>query len=155
MTDKNRLHTATHMMGHAIVSQLLDSAPVVKITLDPCGTHLGFVEFKAPTDVIATKDDLEKRITVAVSGLAVQKAMGCSDTSESSNLQRALQLSAQLADLESPGWQIDQPDMAHKIVERCLQRAVELVEPNMPRISDLAARLVQKGTMTGAELAAL
>ena len=75
MTEKEKLETAYHEAGHAIVAGRLKKAdPVHKITIIPRGQALGVTSFLPETDRLSMdRESLIQRITVSLGGRAAEE----------------------------------------------------------------------------------
>lgn len=94
VSEKDKLNTAFHEVGHALTSLLTDGAlPLHKVTILPRGGALGFTGFVPDEDINSmTKKTILASIDVAMGGRAAEEIlMGKSDLTSgcSSDLNKA------------------------------------------------------------------
>ena len=87
MSEKERLNTAYHEAGHALVSALLpNSDPIHKVTIVPRGRALGLTSYLPKGDNHSYDIDfLSNRITIALGGRAAEEIIFSEVTTGASN----------------------------------------------------------------------
>ena len=87
MSEKEKLNTAYHEAGHALVSALLpNSDPIHKVTIVPRGRALGLTSYLPKGDNHSYDIDfLSNRITIAMGGRAAEEIIFSEVTTGASN----------------------------------------------------------------------
>jgi cell division protease FtsH len=139
------------------ITDAVDNGSVIRISIVPTGRALGFTHSLPREDrVVPSTSEIENRITALLGGIAANTVLGTDDdTSQCSSAEYALHLAEKACDNQSHDWRRTNPTQATTLVERCLEKAKQLVRQNEARIRQVAAVLVERGSMTGPELAAI
>lgn len=153
MTFAQSERVALSQASKAILLRELNVGTVTSITVVPTEHFLGRVEYSL-LDVVPTVTSLKNRLVAHLSDL-YGAVLGCEDYLGDDNTWRiARQLSEQVADLENPLWRDNQGYLSTYILQSCMLKASTLVQNHEARIRGLAALLVDKGELKGADLVA-
>jgi len=126
-SDEDKLMTAYHEAGHAIVNYMEDLDPVSKISIISRGSALGFTLVPPQKDVIHyTKSKLIKKMAMAMGGRAAEEIIfkdittgASSDISHATNIARDMVIEWGMSDLGpiNLGSQIDVNDFGRSYME--------------------------------------
>jgi cell division protease FtsH len=126
-SDEDKLMTAYHEAGHAIVNFAEDLDPVSKISIVSRGMALGFTLIPPQKDVIhQTKSKLIKQMAMAMGGRAAEELIfkdittgASSDISHATNIARDMVMEWGMSDLGPINWgsQIDVSDFGKAYME--------------------------------------
>lgn len=173
--DKDKLMTAYHEGGHALVCMLTHSAtPLYKATIMPRGNALGITYMLPELDKVSeSKKDLLARIDVAMGGKVAEELIygpenvttgASSDISGATNVAKHMVMRAGMSDL------VGNVDLAEdyeqlssetrqrvesevrRLVEEGRQRALKLLTENRDGLERLAKALVEYETLDKEEI---
>jgi cell division protease FtsH len=176
-TNEDKLMTAYHEAGHAIVNYFEKLDPVTRISIVSRGMALGFTLIPPERDIIhQTKSKLIKKMAMAMGGRAAESIQfGDISTGASSDINHATEIARNMviewgmSDLgpvnlgpmaSSNSWnkymevakisdqmQSKVDGAIHKLVNTAYERAVEILKKNKKKLDDLAKVLVEKETL--------
>ncbi|MEV4101991.1 ATP-dependent zinc metalloprotease FtsH [Nonomuraea sp. NPDC049649] len=171
MPDEERVRTAYHEAGHALLGMLLPGAdPVRKISIIPRGRALGVTLSTPETDRYAYDERyLRGRITGALGGMAAEDVIyGVITTGAESDLEQVTMIArgmvgrwgmsqkvGPLSILPSDGQQPQaSPAMlaivdeeARRIVDECYEDAVRILRENRDKLESIVAALLEHETL--------
>ena len=182
MTDENKKLTAWHEAGHALVNVLLDHThPLHKVTIIPRGPSLGSTMSLPKEDILNyRKKELLDSITMTMAGrIAEEIASGDISTGAGGDIQQATGMAramvCQYGMSEKLGMvqyvQDDEfRDMMNRknyseataqeidaevsgIINRCYQRAKEIIDANRDKLEIIANALLEYETLDGVQVA--
>jgi cell division protease FtsH len=176
-TNEDKLMTAYHEAGHAIVNYFESLDPVTRISIVSRGMALGFTLIPPERDIIhQTKSKLIKQMAMAMGGRAAESIQfGDISTGASSDINRATEIArsmviewgmselgpVNLGPMVSSGsWnkymevakisdqmQLKVDTEIFKLVNTAYERAVEILKKNKKKLDELAKVLVEKETL--------
>jgi len=179
LSEEEKITTAYHEAGHALVAKLLPHADKVhKITIIPRGKALGITQQLPEEDRYTyTKEYLLDRIAVLFGGrVAEELALGTVSTGAGNDIERATELVrrmvAEWGMSEKIGpiavkvrEQFGEPieivseelrrlidDEVKRIITETYNRTKELLSQNMDKLENLAKALLERETLTGEEI---
>ncbi|WP_457681134.1 ATP-dependent zinc metalloprotease FtsH [Thermovibrio sp.] len=179
LSEREKITTAYHEAGHALVAKLLPNADKVhKVTIIPRGRALGITQQLPEEDKYTyTKEYLLDRLAVLFGGrVAEELALGTISTGAGNDIERATELArrmvAEWGMSEKVGpvavkvrEQLGEPveivseelrKLVDKEVKRILtetyERTKELLSQNMGKLENLAKALLERETLTGDEI---
>lgn len=177
MSPYERKITAYHEAGHAIalLMQPEYTEPLHKITIIPRGSALGVTAWLPERDkYMERKEDMLASVVVACGGRAAEEVVfnqitsgASSDFRKATNMIRSMVCHYGMSDL---GYVIfydgssytPSPKMAERIdnevekmINACYAKACELIKSNRDKLEKLAQTLLEKETLTAAEVYAL
>jgi cell division protease FtsH len=182
MTDENKKLTAWHEAGHALVNVLLDHThPLHKVTIIPRGPSLGSTMSLPKEDILNyRKKELLDSITMTMAGrIAEEITSGDISTGAGGDIQQATVMAramvCQYGMSEKLGMvqyvqDDDFRDMMNRknyseataqeidaevsgIINRCYQRAKEIIDANRDKLEMIANALLEYETLDGAQVA--
>ncbi len=153
MTFAQSERVALSQASMAILMRELNVATVTSITVVPTEHYLGRVEYSMMPD-LCTVVALKNRLVANLSNVCGGNLAGADFVGDSGTWHTAHELATRIADMENPDWRDTQSYLQTYILQSCMLRASTLVANNESRIRSLAARLVQKGELKGADLVA-
>ncbi|MET1260807.1 ATP-dependent zinc metalloprotease FtsH [Flagellimonas sp. DF-77] len=172
ITQEEKRTIAYHEAGHATVSWMLEhAAPLVKVTIVPRGQSLGAAWYLPEERLIVRPDQMLDEMCATMGGRAAEKVIfnkistgALSDLEKVTKQARAMVtiygLNDELGNItyydssgqneygfskpysEETAQKIDEE--ISKIIEKQYQRAIELLENNKDKLSELADRLLEK-----------
>lgn len=175
-TEEDKLMTAYHEAGHAIVNYLLKLDPVHKITIVSRGMALGFTFTPPERDRIhETRARLEGQMAMAMGGRAAEILVfkdvttgASSDIEQATRIARAMVTSWGMSklgpinmnpqmDTSNRMWmepikiseakQYEVDTQVQILVETAAQKALDLLTKNMTKLDQMAKRLVEVETI--------
>ncbi len=179
LSEQERLTTAYHEAGHALVAKLLPNADKVhKVTIIPRGRALGITQQLPEEDRYTyTKEYLLDRLAVLFGGrVAEELALGTISTGAGNDIERATEIArkmvAEWGMSEKIGpiavkvkEQFGEPvelvsEEMRKLIDKEVKRIItdtykrtkELLSENMDKLENLARALLEKETLTGEEI---
>lgn len=174
MSQDDKLQTAYHELGHAVVTIALKGDPITKITILPRGRALGYVQTHTENDRWnMTKEQLLSRISMAMAGrLAQEIFMNTCDTGATSDFQQANDMARKMvtqygmsklgriyvpdgsaaASAVGPALSDAIDGETRAIVAECEERARAVIESHRAAIEALCAVLIEKETLLGPDL---
>jgi len=179
LSEQERITTAYHEAGHALVAKLLPNADKVhKVTIIPRGKALGITQQLPEEDRYTyTKEYLLDRLAVLFGGrVAEELALGTISTGAGNDIERATELArrmvAEWGMSEKIGpiavkirEQIGEPveivseelrrlidKEVKRIINETYSRTRELLSQNMDKLENLARALLERETLTGEEI---
>ncbi len=179
LSEEERLTTAYHEAGHALVAKLLPNADKVhKVTIIPRGRALGVTQQLPEEDRYTyTKEYLLDRLAVLFGGrVAEELALGTISTGAGNDIERATEIArkmvAEWGMSEKIGpiavkirEQFGEPvelvsEEMRKLIDKEVKRIInetyartkELLSQNMDKLENLARALLEKETLTGEEI---
>lgn len=173
MSDKEKLNTSVHEIGHVLVNKLLGGLdPIHKVTIIPRGQALGLTHTIPEDDRVSmSKERAEKMIAFLMGGRAAEEIVFGELTAGASNdISRATELArrmitewgmsslgtVELKHTEStPLSQDILAEIDRKIKEEvgnARDVAMKLLTDNRDKLDKLSAVLLEKETLTGAEV---
>ncbi len=179
LSEKEKITTAYHEAGHALVAKLLPNADKVhKITIIPRGKALGITQQLPEEDRYTyTKEYLLDKLAVLFGGrVAEELALGTISTGAGNDIERATELArkmvAEWGMSEKIGpiavkirEQFGEPveivseelrrlidKEVKRIINETYNRTKELLSQNMNKLENLAKALLEKETLTGEEI---
>ncbi len=179
LSDQEKLTTAYHEAGHALVAKLLPNADKVhKVTIIPRGRALGITQQLPEEDRYTyTKEYLLDRLAVLFGGrVAEELALGTISTGAGNDIERATEIArrmvAEWGMSEKIGpiavkirEQFGEPvelvsEEMRKLIDKEVKRIItetynrtkELLSQNMDKLENLARALLEKETLTGEEI---
>jgi cell division protease FtsH len=182
MTDENKKLTAWHEAGHALVNVLLDHThPLHKVTIIPRGPSLGSTMSLPKEDILNyRKKELLDTITMTMAGrIAEEITSGDISTGAGGDIQQATAMAramvCQYGMSEKLGMiqyvqDDDYRDMMNRknyseataqeidaevsgIINRCYQRAKEIIDANRDKLEMIANALLEYETLDGVQVA--
>ena len=173
-TPEDLKATAYHEAGHALLIVLQDDYPKVlhKVTIAPRGFALGFASPVAERDRYAhSKQELEADIVVSLGGrVAEELGMGKQFTGVTNDLQQATKVARNMvqhygmseklglisygghAHEYSADTQREVEQEAKAIVDRCYQKAQEILKQHRDKLELLTKTLLEKETLSAEEV---
>ncbi|MBS1994336.1 MAG: hypothetical protein JSS83_27680 [Cyanobacteria bacterium SZAS LIN-3] len=156
LTDAHRHAIAVRESARAVLlSQLDPNTSVLQVSIVPTQHALGFTQTVPAAQVVSTTAEMENRITALLAGTAAVALHHEDAGGPDSSAEYARHLAEELADNQVFDWRRSDPERAQTIVARCFERAKALVKANEARIEKLADMLLQRGSVTGGELASI
>ena len=179
LSEQEKLTTAYHEAGHALVAKLLPNADKVhKVTIIPRGRALGITQQLPEEDRYTyTKEYLLDRLAVLFGGrVAEELALGTISTGAGNDIERATEIArkmvAEWGMSEKIGpvavkirEQFGEPvelvsEEMRKLIDKEVKRIItetynrtkELLSQNMDKLENLARALLEKETLTGEEI---
>jgi len=179
LSEQEKITTAYHEAGHALVAKLLPNADKVhKVTIIPRGKALGVTQQLPEEDRYTyTKEYLLDRLAVLFGGrVAEELALGTISTGAGNDIERATELArrmvAEWGMSEKIGpiavkirEQIGEPvelvseelrrlidKEVKRIINETYNRTKELLSQNMDKLENLAKALLERETLTGEEI---
>ncbi len=179
LSEQEKLTTAYHEAGHALVAKLLPNADKVhKVTIIPRGRALGVTQQLPEEDRYTyTKEYLLDRLAVLFGGrVAEELALGTISTGAGNDIERATEIArkmvAEWGMSEKIGpvavkirEQFGEPvelvsEEMRKLIDKEVKRIItetynrtkELLSQNMDKLENLARALLEKETLTGEEI---
>ncbi len=170
--DRRRKQVAIHEAGHAVIALVLNPEKVNGISMVPAGHSMGRVRV-IPEDVEpSTVSEYEDEITALLGGMAAEdiftKNRSTGVTDDMNKVSRiVVTLVTKLATAgfgcfrcnfyDGPAWESEAKtqrieDAETKIMERCYQRAVDLLNENRPLAEAIYERLLVQYSMTRDEM---
>ena len=175
-TNEDKLMTAYHEAGHAIVNYFEKLDPVTRISIVSRGMALGFTLIPPERDIIhQTKSKLIKQMAMAMGGRAAEEIVfkdistgASSDISHATEIARNMVVEWGMSDLGpvnlgpmlNNGWskymevakvsdqmQSKIDDEVSKLVNKAKSEAVEILKKNRKKLDKLAKVLVEKETL--------
>ena len=167
MSLDERERVAHHEAGHALLAHMLvDCEPPIKVSIVPRGeAALGFSQ-QAPEDTrLYTRSAVLARIVVLLGGRAAEQLIYDEvSTGAADDIERASSLVRQYVGewgMDSDTGPVNAEIISEKTAARCATiidslaaRTIELARENEKTIRDIAARLLNQGTLDRAALAA-
>ncbi|MFZ5813813.1 MAG: ATP-dependent zinc metalloprotease FtsH [Bacillota bacterium] len=170
MSEEGRRRIAYHEAGHALVGRWLEGPDhVVKMTITPRGRALGYVMYQPGEDRhLHTRQEMLNRLAGLLAGRAAEEiALGEGSTGAADDLERATAMAramvtqwgmhpavgpvrTQEASAEQTQRQVDAAVRA--LVSEAHRRAHELLGGNREALERVAAALMERESMEGAEL---
>ena len=185
LSEKDRLLTAYHEAGHAIVSlHVKDSDPIHKATIIPRGRALGMV-VRLPVDdkVSKTREQIESDISVAMGGRIAEEMIfgrdkvtsgASSDIKMATQCARSMVMEWGMSDKVGPIYHSFSNDGYGKtqevsseytsqlideevqnVINQCYKRAEDILTNYKGDLDTLAKELLEKETLTGDEIRTL
>ena len=176
-TNEDKLMTAYHEAGHAIVNYFEELDPVTRISIVSRGMALGFTLIPPERDIIhQTKSKLIKKMAMAMGGRAAESIQfGDISTGASSDINHATEIARNMVIewgmsnlgpvnlgpmVSGSSWnkymevakvsdqmQAKVDGEIYKLVNTAYERAVEILKKNKKKMDDLAKILVEKETL--------
>ncbi|NLY44674.1 MAG: ATP-dependent zinc metalloprotease FtsH [Tissierella sp.] len=165
---KEKKTVAIHEAGHALVSKILDTDTVQKISIIPRGQALGYV-LKYPDEdrYLLTEKELENKIITLLAGRAAEQVIfkeittgAKDDLSKATDIARAMVCSYGMSPLGTLAldelyikYNYDTIRIEIKdITDRTYKKAIELIEDHIHILHKIADRLMEKETIDSEEL---
>lgn len=164
MTDSvapHRQNSAFQQAGYAVVHSFLQGGPdaIVEVTITPSRGALGHTAFRNVNPGIASADDIRKHAIVAMSGIvAMRQLLGTTDTGCSASLLRARVLAERYLFLTDTNLSANDEARQGRItslLEQWEQDCRELVAVNEAAIRRVSEALIERGTLSAADLEGL
>jgi ATP-dependent Zn protease len=155
--EANNCHdVAVHQSAQAVLTNILDMGEVRSLKIVPGGHTLSFAQIVGePKVAFGTKEGLENIITMRLAGGLAENILSGAGSTHAPPVPDAYRLAEMSATMQVSDWRQRQPDLADDIVMHCQARATELVTAHKDRILKVAEALLAKGTISGAEFAAI
>ncbi|SHH91150.1 ATP-dependent metallopeptidase FtsH/Yme1/Tma family protein [Sporanaerobacter acetigenes] len=165
---KEKKTVAIHESGHALVSKILKTDMVQKISIIPRGQALGYVlKFPEEERYLMTKKELMSKITGLVAGRAAEQIVfGEITTGAKDDLTKATQIAQEMVcsyGMSSLGnisideyyvknsFNIIREEM-RKIIDECYENAIKIIEDNKIILFHIADLLMKQESITSEEL---
>lgn len=179
LSEQEKLTTAYHEAGHALVAKLLPNADKVhKVTIIPRGRALGITQQLPEEDRYTyTKEYLLDRLAVLFGGrVAEELALGTISTGAGNDIERATEIARKMVaewgmsekigplavkireqfgepvELVSEEMRRLIDKEVKRIITETYNRTKELLSQNMDKLENLARALLEKETLTGEEI---
>ncbi|ADU97328.1 ATP-dependent zinc metalloprotease FtsH [Thermovibrio ammonificans] len=179
LSEQEKITTAYHEAGHALVAKLLPNADKVhKVTIIPRGKALGVTQQLPEEDRYTyTKEYLLDRLAVLFGGrVAEELALGTISTGAGNDIERATELarrmvaewgmsekigpiSVKIREQLGEPVEIVSEEMRRlidkevkRIITETYNRTKELLSQNMDKLENLARALLERETLTGEEI---
>ncbi|MEO2083283.1 MAG: ATP-dependent zinc metalloprotease FtsH [Desulfurobacteriaceae bacterium] len=179
LSEKEKVTTAYHEAGHALVAKLLPNADKVhKVTIIPRGRALGITQQLPEEDRYTyTKEYLLDRLAVLFGGrVAEELALGTISTGAGNDIERATEIARKMVaewgmsekigpiavrikehfgeptELVSEDLKRLIDKEVKRIINETYQRTKELLSANMEKLENLARALLERETLTGEEI---
>ncbi|SMP11200.1 cell division protease FtsH [Desulfurobacterium pacificum] len=179
LSEQEKITTAYHEAGHALVAKLLPNADKVhKVTIIPRGKALGITQQLPEEDRYTyTKDYLLDKLCVLFGGrVAEELALGTISTGAGNDIERATEIARKMvaewgmSDRIGPiavktKEQFGEPaemvseDMKRlidkevkRIIKEAYEKTKEILSSNMEKLENLAKALLDRETLTGEEI---
>lgn len=165
---KEKKTVAIHESGHALVSKLLKTDMVQKISIIPRGQALGYVlKFPEEERYLLTKKELTHKITGLLAGRAAEQIVFNEvTTGAKDDLNKATQIAQEMVcSYGMSGFgnvTIDEYHMKNsfdkireeirKITDDCFENALKIIEDNKIILFDIADLLMKQESITSEEL---
>lgn len=165
---KEKKIVSIHEAGHALVSKILDTDIVQKISIIPRGQALGYVlKFPEEDRYLLSENELENKIITLLAGRAAEQVIfneittgAKDDLSKATNIAREMVCSYGMSPLGTLAlddlyikYNYDTIRVQIKdITDRTYKKAIELVEENIHILHIIAERLMEKETIDSEEL---
>jgi len=157
---------AIHEAGHALAGELLRPCSVAHVTITSRGQALGYTRQKPEHDIyLYTREYLESQIDICLAGaVAETMLLGSRSTGSMNDFKEAIRLArviitSGLSDLGVVAEENLTKEQMHAastdIIGRQEARVAALLQPHRRVLKELAGLLVEKETVTGAELRSL
>jgi vesicle-fusing ATPase len=157
---------AIHEAGHALAGELLRPCSVAHVTITSRGQALGYTRQKPEHDIyLYTREYLESQIDICLAGaVAETMLLGSRSTGSMNDFKEAIRLAqviitSGLSDLGVVAEENLTKEQMHAastdIIGRQEARVAALLQPHRRVLKELAGLLVEKETVTGAELGSL
>lgn len=143
-----RTNTAYWAAGHAMLASLLDTGPVVRVTIVPSDRANGYVLCSPKVEAFAvTCEALGNQLVVMVAGLAAADEFTPEDSKVgcSSDMQRAFALAQRISSITG--------EEAETLLTDARARARTLLAENRDSVEAVAQALLAQQTLSGEELA--
>ncbi len=179
LSEEEKVTTAYHEAGHALVAKLLPNADKVhKVTIIPRGKALGITQQLPEEDRYTyTKDYLLDRLCVLFGGrVAEEIALGTVSTGAGNDIERATEIARKMVaewgmsekigpiavklkeqfgepvELISEEMKRLVDKEVKKIIKEAYEKTKELLSQNREKLENLARALLEKETLTGEEI---
>lgn len=180
MPEKERINTAYHEAGHALISYLIkDENPVHKITIIPRGRALGVTMYLKSEDKLSySKNELKKMIKGLLGGRAAEDIIyGDVSTGASSDIERATHIAYNMVTVYGMSDEIGPMRLGtiedgslvatknygdeiakkvdneiHKIINTSYEEVVTLLKENREQLEAITKVLLEKETISGEEM---
>ena len=168
LIEKEKKVVSFHEAGHALVSDILGTNPIQKVSIIPRGQALGYVLQLPDEDrYIYTKDELLGKIKVLLAGKASEELIfNHKSTGAKDDLKKVTEIANQMVceyGMSDLGFMtIDGNDKtfmsdkiqteANSIVEKCYEETLSMLKENSNDLDILAKHLYENETMTHDEL---
>ncbi len=179
LSDQEKLTTAYHEAGHALVAKLLPNADKVhKVTIIPRGRALGITQQLPEEDRYTyTREYLLDRLAVLFGGrVAEELALGTISTGAGNDIERATEIARKMVaewgmsekigpvavkikeqfgeptELVSEEMRRLIDKEVKRIITETYRRTKELLAQNMDKLENLARALLERETLTGEEI---
>lgn len=161
-SEEEKERIAVHELGHAILSETIESHSVSHISLAPRGQAMGYVRHYPPHDrYLYTKKQLEEQIYISLAGAAAEQLIyQTQSTGAKNDFQEANQYMSNLIDsglsdlgIIQPDW-VAKPELqkeASRQLERLFQETIKRLQPYEEQIRSCLAILVQEEGLSGEE----
>ena len=165
---KEKKIVAFHEAGHALVSKLLDTDTVQKISIIPRGQALGYVlKFPDEDRYLLSESELENKIITLLAGRAAEQVIfneittgAKDDLSKATNIAREMVCSYGMSPLGTLAlddmyirYNYDNIRLEIKdITDKTYKKAIELIEDNIHILHIIANCLLEKETIDSVEL---
>lgn len=160
MTGETKTLLAIHEVGHALMGMVYGQDKVSRISIIPRGRSLGQTLLDPADDVLVQhSNDLINRIRLLLGGRAAELTVGETQTTGASDdLMRASRLALDFVgrygmskksllyvdDKSSDSMRRQAEDEANRLMEQCLQDAVQTINVNRDIFNEIVERLLQK-----------
>ncbi len=168
ISDKEKKTVAYHEAGHALISKILNTDCISKVSIIPRGEALGYV-IQAPDEdkYLATTEELKSKIRVLLGGRAAEKLVfGEISTGARDDLKKATTIAYQMVceyGMSPLGNRVFEPNLIKncynivdseikKIMEECYKDAIAYLKNNMNALFAIANELQEKESLTAEEL---
>lgn len=165
---KEKKTVAFHEAGHALVSKVLDTDTVQKISIIPRGQALGYVlKFPEEDRFLLTERELENKITTLLAGRAAEQVVfdeittgAKDDLSKATDIARAMVCHYGMSTLGTLAldelyikYNYDKIRLEIKdITDMTYKKAIDIIEENIQILHAIADRLIEKETIDSKEL---
>lgn len=143
-----RTNTAYWAAGHAMVTSLLETAPIARITIVPSDRGLGYVMCAPKSDAfLKTRDQLVNQLVCLMAGVAASEVFTPEDSSTgcSNDLQRAVALAQRISGITG--------EDVETLLNDAQERARTLLVEKRDSVEAVAQALLAQQTLSGEELA--
>lgn len=169
LNDKEKEIIAYHEGGHALITYLLQSETLCRISILPRGRAMGFVLQAPNTDKnIYSRQDLLHRIMTLLGGRAAEEVIFSDvSTGAKNDLEKATEIAirmvgefgmSELGIASYAPWlnayqiPIEVHKAAENIISKCYKQVMDMHQQHLQLLHRLAKTLIQKETLSGEEI---
>lgn len=166
ISDAERLSTAYHEAGHALVQLYLEGSHVFyKVTIEPRGNMLGVTHFFSDNNNVATKDELLINIAQLFGGRIAEELVfgkinsgACSDLEKATYIARNMVCRLGMSDvighvvLEENDHSEQVENEVRNILNYCYNNARIILEQHRDKLDIVAKELYDRGTLFASEV---